>query len=318
MIKILKNLINIFEIEEKKIFFYFKLKELYMKVFVSSSRAKEKYIQKKFKKNVGYKIDFSKSPQTFSEKVQFRKLYDDNPLYAICADKYKVREYVKEKVGEEYLIPLLLVTDKLTEDNWNKLPIQFVIKANHDSGTVKIIRDKNKVNSKKIIKELNNKLKFDFGILSLEKYYSNIPRKIIVEEILENIGEKDLKDYKFFCFDGKMKYCQLIKNRSTEETIDFYDREWKKQDFIGLVEYTNFKEKTSKTLEKKPKNYELMIKIVEKLAENFDFVRIDLYNIDGKIYFGEMTFCPASGLGTFIPEKWDYKFGSYWNQKRLK
>lgn len=307
-------------LKSKKIINYFNIykKEIILKCFYSTNKKREIYIQKQFKKKVGYEIDFSKEPKTFSEKIQFRKLYDNNPLYSICADKYRVREYVKKKIGEEYLIPLYLVTDKLTEEQWNKLPSQFVAKTNHDSGTIKIVKDKNKTDKRKIIRELNMKLKFDYGIQSMEKYYSDIPRKIIVEKFLENVGESDLKDYKFFCFDGKIKYCQLIKNRSTDETIDFYDKDWKKQNFIGLVNFMNPKEKNSQEIEERPKNFETMIKIVEKLAKDFDFIRVDLYNIDGKIYFGEMTFCPASGFGTFFPEEWNYKFGNYWKQKKLK
>ena len=296
-------------------FFHLYLKQLYLKTFYSSTKAKEKYIKKQFKKHLGYEIDFNKEPETFNQKIQFRKLYDNNPLYSICADKYRVREYVKEKIGEEYLIPLYLVTDKLTEEQWEKLPNSFVAKANHNSGPVQIVRDKNKVNKKEIIRELNNQLKLDFGVLSMEKYYSDIPRKIIVEKFLENNGEKDLRDYKFFCFNGKVKYCQLIKNRTIEETIDFYDKNWKLQEFIGLLNPINPIEKHSTTVNNKPKNYSLMLELAEKLARDFDFVRVDFYNIDGKIYFGELTFCPASGIGTFIPEEWNYKFGSYWKQK---
>jgi len=296
-------------------FFHLYLKQLYLKTFYSSTKAKEKYIKKQFKKYLGYEIDFNKEPETFTQKIQFRKLYDNNPLYSICADKYRVREYVKEKIGEEYLVPLYLVTDKLTEEQWDKLPNSFVAKANHNSGPVQIVRDKNKVNKKEIIRELNNQLKLDFGVLSMEKYYSDIPRKIIVEKFLENNGEKDLRDYKFFCFNGKVKYCQLIKNRTIEETIDFYDKNWKLQEFIGLLNPINPIEKHSTTVNNKPKNYSLMLELAEKLARDFDFVRVDFYNIDGKIYFGELTFCPASGIGTFIPEEWNYKFGSYWKQK---
>ena len=296
-------------------FFHLYLRQLYLKTFYSTTKAKEKYIKKQFKKYLWYEIDFNKEPETFNQKIQFRKLYDNNPLYSICADKYRVREYVKEKIGEEYLVPLYLVTDKLTEKQWDKLPNSFVAKANHNSGPVQIVKDKTKVNKKEIIRELNNQLKLDYGILSMEQYYSDIPRKIIVEKFLENKEEKDLRDYKFFCFDGEVKYCQLIKNRTIEETIDFYNRNWELQEFIGLLNPINPIEKHSTTVNNKPKNYSLMLELAEKLARDFDFVRVDFYNIDGKIYFGELTFCPASGIGTFIPEEWNYKFGSYWKQK---
>lgn len=157
----LKNLL-----ENHQFIFYklLKLQQYKMRYFINTIGKKEKYIKKRFKERVGCEIDFSKEPKTFNEKIQFRKLYDNNPLYSICADKYRVREYVKGKIGEEYLIPLLLVTDRLTEEQWDKLPNSFVAKANHNSGPVQIIKDKTKVNKKEIIRELNNQLKLDYGI----------------------------------------------------------------------------------------------------------------------------------------------------------
>ena len=196
----LKRILKIFGIKNESRFLYLKLKELYMKIKFSKNESKEKYIQKKFKEYLGYEIDFLKEPITFNQKIQFRKLYENNPLYSICADKYRVREYVKEKIGEEYLIPVYLVTDKLTEEQWDKLPNSFVAKANHNSGPVQIVKDKNRANKKEIIKELNNQLKLDYGILSMEKYYSDIPRKIIVEKFLKDNEREMLQDIKSSLF----------------------------------------------------------------------------------------------------------------------
>ena len=282
------------------------IRQNYRKYFKNSNKFKEKYIQKKFKESLGYEVDFSKEPITFNQKIQFRKLYDDNPLYSICADKYRVREYVKEKIGEEYLIPLYLVTDKLTEEQWEKLPSSFVAKANHNSGPVQIVKDKSKVNKKEIIKELNNQLKLDYGILSMEKYYSDIPRKIIVEKFLKD----NIEDYKFNCFNcGKIILERVTKASELSNMYNPYS--WEQLNFttgneIDLKKY------------EKPKNLEKMIKIVKKLSEDFEYVRVDLYNIDGKIYVGELTFCESSGFGKFTDEKWDYEFGNYWKQEKLK
>ena len=282
------------------------IRQNYMRYFKNSNNFKEKYIQKKFKENLGYEIDFSKEPITFNQKIQFRKIYDNNPLYSICADKYRVREYVKEKIGEEYLIPLYLVTDKLTEEQWDKLPNSFVAKANHNSGPVQIVKDKNKVNKKEIIKELNNQLKLDYGILSMEKYYSDIPRKIIVEKFLKD----NIEDYKFNCFNnGKIVLERVTKASELSNMYNPYS--WEQLNFttgnkIDLKKY------------EKPQNFEKMLEIVKKLSENFEYVRVDLYNINGKIYVGELTFCESSGFGKFTDEEWDYKFGSYWKQKKLK
>lgn len=295
-------------------FYYLKLKELYMKIFFYSNKQKEKYIKKQFKKKLGYEIDFNKEPETFNQKIQFRKLYDNNPLYSICADKYRVREYVKEKIGEEYLIPLYLVTDKLTEEQWDKLPNSFVAKANHNSGPVQIVKDKNKVDKKKIIKELNNQLKIDYGIISMEKYYSDIPRKIIIEKLLIDKTRTILQDIKINCFNKeKDKYfLDLCSREKIEGKVlsVLYDQNWKNLKVTGgnldIKEY------------RKPKNLDKILKISKKLSENFEYVRVDLYNIEEKIYFGELTFCENSGFEKFTDESWDFKFGSYWEQKKLK
>lgn len=295
---------------------YLKIKQLYMKIFLNSTSQKEKYIKKQFKKKLGYEIDFNKGPETFNQKIQFRKLYDNNPLYSICADKYRVREYVKEKIGEEYLIPLYLVTDKLTEEQWNKLPNSFVAKANHNSGPVQIVKDKNKVDKKKIIKELNNQLKINFGLLSMEKYYGDIQPRIIVEKFLEVENNKNLNDYKIHCFKNLEKKEIVIEhildsNDLNKLTSCFYDKEWNK--LGGAVKGQEYEIYVTK-----PSNFNKMIEISQKLSEDFNYVRIDLYNLKGKIYFGELTFCNWSGFGKFYPEEWDYKFGSYWEQKKLK
>lgn len=317
MKKILKSLVNTFKLEKEAKFFYNKSREKYRKIFCSSLASKEKYIQKKFKQSLGYEIDFSKEPKTFNEKIQFRKLYDNNPLYSICSDKYRVRKYVKEKIGEEYLIPLYLVTDKLTEEQWDKLPNQFVAKANHNSGPVQIVKDKSKANKKEIINELNNQLELDYGILSMEKFYSDIPRKIIVEKFL-SITDEIPADYKFHCFNYKDEFKCFIEhivgrkenNLSTYKSV-YYDENWSKMPFT--IESENYD-----YIVEKPKKFKKMLEIVKKLSEDFEYVRVDLYNIDEKIYFGELTFCDGSGLAKFEPEDWDYKFGEYWNQKRLK
>ena len=298
-----------------KKFYILRLLNLYrhqwvLKILYSTDEKKEKYIKKRFKEEIGYEIDFSKEPKTFNEKIQFRKLYDKNPLYSICADKYRVREYVKEKIGEEYLIPLYLVTDKLTEEQWDKLPNSFVAKANHNSGPVQIVKDKNKVNKREIIKELNLQLKADYGILSMEKYYSDIPRKIIVEKFLAN----SIKDFRFHAFkneDGFLNIFVQITDSELEESIMYNALTWTKIN-VG----NGYKVKDGEY--KKPSNYDKMLDITKILASNFDYVRVDLYNLDGKIYFGELTFCDCSGFGKFTDEKWDYEFGSYWYQQKLK
>lgn len=311
----LKRILKIFGIKNESRFLYLKLKELYMKIKFSKNESKEKYIQKKFKEYLGYEIDFLKEPITFNQKIQFRKLYENNPLYSICADKYRVREYVKEKIGEEYLIPVYLVTDKLTEEQWDKLPNSFVAKANHNSGPVQIVKDKNRANKKEIIKELNNQLKLDYGILSMEKYYSDIPRKIIVEKFLKDNEREMLQDIKIHCFnDGKKRryFFDLCSRESVDGKVKstIYDENWNNLKITNADLDENEYEK--------PKNFEEILEVSQKLSKDFDCVRVDLYNINEKIYFGELTFCDDSGFGEFTDEKWDYTFGSYWKQKVKK
>lgn len=315
MKSILKKILEKLGIKKEMTFLYLKLKETYMKISLSSNISKEKFIKKQFKENIGYDIDFLKKPQTFNEKIQFRKIYDDNYLYSICSDKYKVREYVKEKIGEEYLIPLLLVTDKLTEEQWDKLPNQFVAKANHNSGPVQIVKDKINSNKKEIIKELNNQLKLDYGILSLEKYYSDIPRRIIVEKFLKDDNRVMLQDIKVHCFnDGRTRrfFFDLCSRESVDGVVKstIYDEYWNNLKMTNAI--------LDETEYEKPKNFDELLNVVHKLSEDFNYVRVDLYNIKQKIYFGELTFCESSGFGKFTDKEWDYKFGSYWNQNKIK
>lgn len=269
---------------------------------------KEEYIKKLFRKKVGYDIDFTKEPETFNQKIQFRKLYDHNPLYSICADKYGAREYIKSKVGEEYLIPIYLVTDKLTEEQWEKLPDSFVIKPTHDNGTYKVVKNKKNADRDKIIKYMNMALKLDYGKFSFESFYSDIPRKIIAEKYLAD----NIKDYRFHCFNGEKKNIFVQITETALRVSGMYNALTWEKIHVGngyrIIE----------TPHSKPQNYDKMVEIVKKLSEDFDYVRVDLYNIDGKIYVGELTFCDNSGLGKFTDEAWDYKFGSYWNQKKFK
>lgn len=300
-----------FGLEKEIEFYYRKLRENIMKNRFSKIEEQKKYITKNFKKRLGYEINFKKNPETFNQKLQFRKIYDNNLLYILCADKYAVREYVKRKIGEKYLVPLYLVTDKLTQEQWNELPTEFVAKANHNSGPVQIIRNKFQVDSKKIIKELNNQLKLDFGIITLEKWYSKIKPKIIIEKYLEHSNDT-IEDFKFHIFNTENIFIEHIYERKNNQIFEcFYDKNWNRIDIaIGAKIYNH--------TVKKPQNYEEMLKIAIKLAEDFEYARIDLYNIKGKIYFGEITFCGDCGFGKFTDEKWDYKFGKFWKQKKFK
>lgn len=263
------------------------------------------YIMLKFYKNFGHFPNL-KDPVTFSEKIQWLKLQNRNPLYTKMVDKYEAKKYVANIIGEEYIIPTLGVWDKAEDIDFDTLPDQFVLKATHDSGRVIICRDKSTLDRSWAIEEMRQSLKRDFYSVTREWPYKNVPRRIIAEQLLiDETGTKDIKDYKFFCFNGEPKYCQVIRDRFTEETIDFYDMEWEHQIFVGL----NPVARNGKTPVARPKTLETMRQICRKQAKGIPFVRIDLYEVNGKVYFGEITFYPMSGMGTFTPNRWNYILG---------
>lgn len=261
------------------------------------------YLQVVFFKHFHRFINF-RNPRTFSEKLQWLKLYNRNPIYSVMVDKYLVKNYVASKIGEEYVVPTLGVWDHADEIDFNKLPNQFVLKWNHDSGSIVICKDKKDFSISNAIKKLNQFENHNAFWYGREWPYKNVEPKILAEKYLEN-EDKQLTDYKFYCFDGQPEYCQVIRNRFTEETIDFYDMEWNLMPFVGL----NSVAKNGMDPATKPLKLDLMINICRQLSKDQKFMRVDLYNVCGKIYFGEITFYPASGFGFFRPEEWNVLLG---------
>lgn len=293
----------------KKIFkifkFLFNMKYylIYWNRFKGLTREQEKYILKKqFKWATGYKLNLD-NPKSFNEKIQWLKLNYKNPLLTKCADKYAVREYVKEKIGEEYLIPLLGVWDSPDDIDFDALPNQFVLKVNWGSGQNIIVKDKSKLNIEEAKEKLRKWVKkesnhyYDF----LEWAYKDIQPKITCEKYIEQMDGK-LIDYKFFCNWGEPKFLFLGIDRYIDTKFNFYDLDW------NLLPVKNHY-KVSTTPIPKPKNYDKMLELSKKLSADFPFVRVDLFEIDEKIYFGELTFYHFNGTEPFEPVKWDYKFG---------
>ena len=262
------------------------------------------YLQYQYYKRFGKFINFN-TPVRFTEKIQCLKIKQTSPYYAKFVDKVKAKEYVASIIGSQHVIPTLYTWDSAKDIDFNLLPDRFVLKTNHDSGGVLIVKDKSKINIKECIAFLEYHMNQCPYARTRETPYKYVERKILAESYMENAGERDLVDYKFFCFSGEAKYCQVIKNRSDKETIDFFDRSWQIQDFIGL----NTKATHSKFSIERPSNYGLMLSIADKLSAGFPFVRVDLYEIEQRVYFGEMTFFPASGFGEFSPECWDENLG---------
>ena len=246
-----------------------------------------------------------KNPKTFNEKIQWLKLNDSTALKTHLADKYLVRDWVKEKIGEDFLIPLLGVYEKFEDIDFDDLPERFVLKTNHGAGYNYIVKDKSKLN-KKLLKSIFDKwMNTNYAYVNgLELQYKDIKPLILIEKYLENENE-ELNDYKFYCFDGKVQYIQYISERSNGYKMKFFDRDWNPQNFVS-------NHSMLKIFPKKLDNLQSIINVVEKLAQGFMFVRVDLYVLDnGDVKFGEMTFTPASGTLNWQPENMDMVMGSF-------
>lgn len=266
----------------------------------------EQYLRIKFWLTMGKRLHL-KNPKTFSEKLQWLKLYDRRSEYTIMVDKVKVKEFVASILGEEYVIPTLGVWHDPDEIDFDKLPDKFVIKCNHNSGTgMYICRDKSKIDVESVKEGLRKGLREDYYITNREWPYKNVPRRIIAEKYIDpSPNVKDLPDYKWYCFNGEPRYCQVIQDRSGQETIDFFDTKWERQSFIGL----NPKAKHSDKNVEKPLNLDTHLQIARTLSKGMAFSRIDLYETGEKTYFGEITFYPMSGMGGFAPHKYDNILG---------
>lgn len=270
----------------------------------------DKFLLKlKYRIHMGYWMDFS-NPKSFCEKLQWLKLYNRCPEYTIMVDKYAVKEYVASRIGEEYIIPTLGIWNSPEDIEWDKLPDQFVLKTTHGGGGNGVVICKNKDTLDKNLAKtmLHHSLGVDIYRILGEWPYKNVPKRIIAEKFVSSTktnSPKDIPDYKFFCFDGEPLYCQVIRDRRSIETIDFYDMEWKHQEFVGL----NPIAVNGPDLVDKPMKFGDMKQICRNLAKGIPFVRVDLYVVDDDVYFGELTFYPASGFGSFSPKEWSLRLG---------
>lgn len=263
------------------------------------------YLSLRYKSRFGRFPNF-KSPKTFSEKIQWLKLYDRRPEYTTMVDKYAVKKYVANKIGEQYIIPTLGVWDKFDDIDFDNLPNQFVLKCTHDSGGLIICRDKAKLVKKTAKKKIEESLKRNFYYIGREWPYKKVKPRIIAEKYMEDSETTELRDYKFFCFNGEPVYCQVISNRSKDETIDFFDMNWNHQEFTGLaLPNKNF----SIYPIPMPFTLDQMINSARVLAKDIPFIRVDFYEIKKKMYFGELTFYPTSGFGKFSPDNWNLIIG---------
>ena len=269
-----------------------------------TSISDEAYIKLFFRAYQGYRLDLN-NPVTFNEKIQWLKLYDRNPLYTELSDKYLVREYVREKIGEEYLVPLIKIWDSPDEINFDDLPNRFVMKCNHDSGSAVICENKEKLDLETARTKIKKAFKKDYYWTGREYNYKNIRKKIMCEEYLSDKGSNQLTDYKFFCFDSEPKFIQIDVNRFTDHTRNYYDTEW---NFINVSYGCKC---NSNLIIPKPTNFELMKELAIRLSNGIKHVRVDFYDVGDRVFFGEMTFHHGGGAMKLEPFEYDKLWGGY-------
>lgn len=267
----------------------------------------EAYLRKMYRARMGRPLNLD-DPQLFSEKLQWLKIHDRNPLYTQLVDKYRVREYVAEKLGEEYLIPLLGVWDDPDDIDFDALPDQFVLKCNHNSGTgMCICRDKSKLDYDTVRSNLRKGLQENFFMKAREWPYRDVSRKVVCEQYMtDGSGTEELTDYKFFCFHGEVKCFKVDFDRFLDHGANWYDRNGNLLPF-GEVSCPPCYEKKIIF----PDSIQRMIAAAQTLSAGIPFVRVDLYSVNEKIYFGELTLFPACGWGRFTDDQWDMIMGQW-------
>ena len=268
-------------------------------------------IKLKYHHSFGKKLNL-KEPKTFNEKLNWLKLYFRKPIFTQMVDKYEVKQLINNKLGEQYVIPSLGVFDKFEDIDFSSFTFPIVVKTTHESGTVFVIKDKDTYDFEKTKKRINKCLKRNYYYSCREWPYKDCKPRILVETYMKDEKEENLPVYKFFCFDGEPYLVQTIKNDKTrQETIDYFDMNWNLLDL--RQNFPNSSEPLSK-----PSNFEEMKQIAKVLSKGFPCIRVDLYSINGKVYFSEYTFFSDAGYAAFEPEEWDLKLGEMINLDLVK
>ena len=245
-----------------------------------------------------------KNPKTFTEKLQWIKIYDRKPIYTKMVDKYEVREFISKKIGSQYLIPLIGVWKNYDEIDFSALPEQFVLKTTHDSGGVRICKDKKTFNYKEAELFLKNRLNTNYFYMTREWPYKNVKPRIICEKYMIDDSLNELMDYKFFCFNGKVKFFKIDFDRFINHKANYYDRNGNLLLFGEVVCPPDFNKKLNF-----PKSLNKMIAMAEIISKDLYFLRVDFYEVNGQIYFGELTFFPDAGFGKFTDNNVDLEIG---------
>lgn len=265
----------------------------------------EKYLPYIYRARTGKKIDIE-NPKTFNEKLQWLKINDRRKIYTIMVDKFEAKNYVSTIIGSEYIIPTIGVWNTFDEIDFNDLPTEFVLKCTHDSGGLFICRNKSELDIDNAKKVINNSMKTNYYYKSPREWpYKNVKRKIIAENYMQDGENVFLKDYKFYCFNGEPKFLYVSEGMEdhSKAKISFLTLDWEFARF-SRRDYSSFTE-----LPKKPLNFDLMIEICKQLSKDIPFIRVDLYEINKKVYFSELTFYPASGFMPFNPPEADAEVG---------
>ena len=269
-----------------------------------NSMEDEEYLKKFFLAKMGYELNLN-NPETFNEKMQWLKLNYRCPIFTQMVDKYEVRKYIANIIGEEYSVPLIAVWDSPDDIEFDKLPSQFVLKTTHGCGGMYICRDKSTFDLNGAKKALKKTFYKNYYMYMREWPYKNVQPRVIAEQYMQNGDEVHLKVYKIFNFNGIPKIIQAIQNDKThDESIDYFDADWNLLDLHQ--NYPNSKIKTEK-----PKTLEKMLELSKKCSSGFPFLRTDWYEINGRVYFSEFTFYSDAGMEPFYPEKWDKILGSW-------
>lgn len=286
-----------------------------MKIYKSLSRAQanmrkdmsdEEYLRLRYRQAFGKELNLN-NPQTFNEKIQWLKLHDRKPIYTTMVDKYLAKEYIAERVGAEYIIPTLGRWDRFEDIDFDQLPDRFVLKCNHDCGSVFICKDKKTFDFAGVGKKISAALKENYYLATREWPYKDVKPCILAEEYMEDSATHELRDYKFFCFDGVVRALFIASDRQAEgedTKFDFFDADFNHLSFSNGHPNAN-------PMPEKPKAFETMKRLAAILSRGIPLLRVDFYEVDGRPYVGELTFSHWNGMVPFTPEEWDYKFGEW-------
>lgn len=253
--------------------------------------------------NMGKRLDLE-HPETYTEKLQWLKLYDREDSYTTLVDKYEVKKYVEGRIGKKYVIPALGVWDSFDEIAFEQLPEQFVLKCSHDVGGAVICRDKTSFNKKVARRKIMKSLKRDYYKLTREWAYKEVPHRIIAEPYIAGEGGSEPTTYRFFCFNGDVKHVLTYVNETKDRRIDLYDRSFHRLPVANGAS-------NARKADKKPKEFDEMKRLASRLSRGFCQICIDFYNVSGRIYFEKMVMFHGSGFMEFEPEEWDLIFGEY-------